>query len=140
MGIRQSVRVKKVERPGIRLRGPVLDAGAAAEALDLASFYERLLGWPITQSAPDGWALLEAPDGLKIEIQGSTDYEPPRWPTQPGEQQMMLHLDFATDDLEAAVAWALEAGATVAEHQPQPNVRVLLDPAGHPFCLFRGPV
>ena len=27
-------------------------------------------------------------------------------------------------------------GATVAEFQPQDNVRVLLDPAGHPFCLY----
>jgi hypothetical protein len=26
---------------------------------------------------------------------------------------------------------------TVAAHQPQENVRVLLDPAGHPFCLCR---
>jgi hypothetical protein len=26
----------------------------------------------------------------------------------------------------------------VAGHQPQPDVRVLLDPAGHPFCLYRG--
>jgi hypothetical protein len=36
------------------------------------------------------------------------------------------------------VAWAQEAGATVAGHQPQPDVRVMLDPDGHPFCLFRG--
>lgn len=38
----------------------------------------------------------------------------------------------------AGVAWAVEAGATVAEHQPQEGVRVMLDPAGHPFCLFSG--
>ena len=53
---------------------------------------------------------------------------------------MMLHLDFATDDVDAAVEWAIEAGATVAEYQPQPHVKVMLDPAGHPFCLFRGRV
>ena len=34
------------------------------------------------------------------------------------------------------VAWAVEAGATLAEHQPQQGVRIMLDPAGHPFCLF----
>ena len=129
-----------VERPRIRLRGPVLDAAAAEDALDLASFYERLLGWPVVQSAAGGWALLESPDGLKIEIQGSTDYQAPIWPPRPGEQQMMLHIDFATDDLDAAVAWAIEAGATLSDHQPQPNVRVMVDPAGHPFCLFRGAV
>jgi catechol 2,3-dioxygenase-like lactoylglutathione lyase family enzyme len=126
-----------MDRPNIRLRGPVLDVDAAV-ALDLAAFYERLLGWPIVRSAPGGWAILESPDGLKIEIQGTHDYERPTWPTEPGAQQMMEHIDFATDDLDAAVDWAIEAGATIAPHQPRPGVRVMLDPAGHPFCLFRG--
>jgi hypothetical protein len=27
-------------------------------------------------------------------------------------------------------------GATVAAYQPQDDVRVVLDPAGHPFCLY----
>lgn len=27
-------------------------------------------------------------------------------------------------------------GASVADHQPQAEVRVMLDPDGHPFCLF----
>ena len=26
--------------------------------------------------------------------------------------------------------------ATLADFQPQKDVRVLLDPAGHPFCLY----
>ena len=39
-------------------------------------------------------------------------------------------------DLEAAVADAVALGATVATAQPQEHVRVLLDPAGHPFCLI----
>jgi hypothetical protein len=38
--------------------------------------------------------------------------------------------------------WALvrsPAGARVADHQPQPErLLVMLDPAGHPFCLFPG--
>jgi len=50
---------------------------------------------------------------------------------------MMMHLDIAVDDFEAGVAWALQAGATLAGYQPQEHVRVLLDPAWHPFCLFR---
>ena len=49
---------------------------------------------------------------------------------------MMAHLDIATDDLAGAVANAIECGATVAEYQPQDDVRVMLDPDGHPFCLF----
>ena len=40
------------------------------------------------------------------------------------------------DDLEQAVAYAVEVGAEQAEYQPQETVRVMLDPAGHPFCLY----
>ena len=43
---------------------------------------------------------------------------------------------FAVDDLEDAVTDAIELGAKLAEFQPQDDVRVLLDPAGHPFCLY----
>ena len=48
----------------------------------------------------------------------------------------MEHLDISVDDLTAATDWAVQCGATLAVSQPQPNVRVLLDPGGHPFCLF----
>jgi len=68
------------------------------------------------------------------------NYVRPEWPAGPGDQQMMLHLDIQVDggDVPAAVAWAVECGATLAEHQPQDHTQVLLDPAGHPFCLFPG--
>jgi hypothetical protein len=49
---------------------------------------------------------------------------------------MQVHLDIGVEDLDAASAHAVAAGATVAEFQPQDDVRVHLDPAGHPFCLF----
>jgi hypothetical protein len=49
---------------------------------------------------------------------------------------MMLHLDFEVTDLDQAVAHALSLGAELPDHQPQDTVRVLLDPAGHPFCLY----
>lgn len=77
---------------------------------------------------------------MKIEIQGAPYYTPPVWPPIAGGQQTMVHLDIAVDDLETGVAWAIEAGARLAEHQPQGRVRVVLDPAGHPFCLFPGNV
>lgn len=53
-----------------------------------------------------------------------------------GDQQMMIHLEIRVDHLEAAVAHAVRCGATLAEDQPQDEVRVCLDPAGHPFCLW----
>jgi hypothetical protein len=49
----------------------------------------------------------------------------------------MMHLDFQVDDLDEAVSEAVGLGATLADDQFQDNVRVLLDPAGHPFCLCR---
>ena len=59
-----------------------------------------------------------------------------RRPAGPGDQQMMMHLEIKVDDLPAAVAHAVAQGATLAGFQPQDDVRVCLDPAGHPFCLF----
>ena len=39
------------------------------------------------------------------------------------------------NDLEEAVRYAVDCGATVAEKQFSDGWRVMLDPAGHPFCL-----
>jgi hypothetical protein len=39
------------------------------------------------------------------------------------------------DDQQDAAARAVQAGATDVDRQPDPRWRVLLDPAGHPFCL-----
>jgi Glyoxalase-like domain len=33
---------------------------------------------------------------------------------------------------------AIEAGARPAGVQPREHTRVMLDPAGHPFCLYPG--
>jgi hypothetical protein len=49
----------------------------------------------------------------------------------------MIHFDIQVEDLDASGAGAVALGAQVAESQPQDNVRVLLDPAGRPFCLCR---
>jgi len=77
-------------------------------------------------------------DRLKIEFQGLRDYESPVSPSVRDQQQMMMHLDIAVEDVEAAATWAVELGATLADHQPRPGNRVMLDQAGHPFCVFPG--
>jgi Glyoxalase-like domain len=47
-----------------------------------------------------------------------------------------MHLDFYVDDLVAAEARVLDAGATKYDVQPNANhCLVFADPAGHPFCL-----
>jgi catechol 2,3-dioxygenase-like lactoylglutathione lyase family enzyme len=110
----------------------------APDASALAHFYTRLLGWKIAKDESD-WATVSPPDGVAyLACQTSPEYEAPVWPPVEGQQQMMMHLDIEVDDLDAAVAHALEVGATLAAHQPQQDVRVLLDPVGHPFCLYLG--
>jgi catechol 2,3-dioxygenase-like lactoylglutathione lyase family enzyme len=102
----------------------------------LARFYEQLLGWPVTEDDPT-WVTLRPPGGGPgLSFQLEELYERPAWPAERGRQQMMLHLDIGVEDLTATVEYALAAGATLAEFQPQENVRVLLDPDGHPFCFF----
>ena len=112
--------------------------GVAIEAPDpgaLARFYSELLGWPVGHEEP-GTAILATPQGsVFVVFQQAEDYRPPVWPPVAGEQRPMQHLDFQVGDLEEAVAEAQALGATLAGHQPQESVRVLLDPAGHPFCL-----
>ncbi|MEU3496717.1 VOC family protein [Kitasatospora cineracea] len=51
----------------------------------------------------------------------------------------MAHFEFRVADLGAAVAEALALGVTLVGHQPQERVRVLFDPAGHPFRLCHDP-
>jgi Glyoxalase-like domain len=70
-------------------------------------------------------------------FQQAPGYQAPVWPPVEGQQRPMMHFDFQVGDLDTAVAEAVALGATVATDQPQDNVRVLLDPAGHPFCLCR---
>ena len=119
--------------PRMRLWSVVLDA---PDPQQLAGFYERLLGWSRVQDEP-GWVRLGSPDGgLGLSFAHEPDYQPPRWPTQPPDQQMMAHLDIKVDDLERACEHAEAVGAVLADFQPQDDVRVFLDPAGHPFCLF----
>jgi catechol-2,3-dioxygenase len=113
--------------------GVVLEA---TDAIALAGFYSTLLGWPIAKREADGAAIAVPGTSSYLAFESSPDYVPPVWPAAGGQQQMMMHLDVAVDDLPGAVADALELGATLAGFQPQDDVRVLLDPAGHPFCLY----
>ena len=34
------------------------------------------------------------------------------------------------------MAYAVEVGAELVAYQPQDTVRVMIDPAGHRFCLY----
>lgn len=106
----------------------------------LAAFYAALLGWQ-ERYADDGWVVLREPgdedrSGHALAFHVDERYVPPVWPSRPGQQLMMGHLEIGTDDLDGAVEHALACGASLAARQPQDDVRVMLDPDGHPFCLF----
>ena len=108
----------------------------------MARFYEGLLGFEIRDLGPGGrWAQLFNPKGgVHINIQGDPDYRPPTWPEKPGELTKMLHFEVQVDDVDAAVALGVELGGTEAPWQPpdrnRARIRVMLNPAGHPLCLF----
>ena len=120
------------DRPTMSLTSTVL---GTPDPRGLAGFYGRLLGWEIRTDEPE-WVTLRGPSGPGLAFQLETGHVPPAWPAGPGEQQMQLHLDIQVDDLAAGCAWAEQCGATLAAFQPQHDVRVYLDPAGHPFCLW----
>jgi hypothetical protein len=121
------------DRPTMTLTATVLDT---PDPRGLARFYAALLDWPIGTDDPE-WATLRPADGGPgLSFQLEPDHQPPVWPAGGRDQRMQLHLDIAVEDLAASVAFAVAAGAVEAASQPQDDVRVMLDPAGHPFCLF----
>jgi catechol 2,3-dioxygenase-like lactoylglutathione lyase family enzyme len=97
----------------------------------LAVFYSELLGMEIAHSSDD-YAMLTG-DGPALGFGRVDGYQPPAWPNPNGSKQ--YHLDLAVDSLADAEAQAVALGAKVADPQPGETWRVLLDPAGHPFCL-----
>lgn len=111
------------------------------DAESLASFYVALLGWEINARDGAGWVQARDPrGGVGLNFQTEASYEPPVWPEQPGRQAKMMHFEILVEDLESAVELVVGLGGREALHQPpdrdQTRIRVMLDPAGHPFCLF----
>ena len=124
--------------PSIRWTTITLDC---ADAEVLAAFYSRLFGWDIAARDGAGWVQLRNPHGgVGLNLQAEDWYEPPVWPERPGLQAKMMHFEVLVDDVDAAAQLVLRSGGTEAVHQPpdrdHTRMRVMLDPAGHPFCLF----
>ena len=82
----------------------------------LAEFYRELLDLEVFFESDDFIALKGA--GVYITTQRVMDQQPPDWPSASVPKQMHLEL------------------AVKADPQPNPDLwRVLVDPAGHPFCI-----
>ncbi|SDG15237.1 VOC family protein [Pseudonocardia oroxyli] len=112
------------------LRGVTLDC---ADPQTLASFYGALTGMR-TLFSSDGYVALTDDSAFALGFQKVDRYRAPQWPGQDVPPQ--LHLDFRADDVDELEELALRLGAVKPDHQPgDGRWRVLLDPAGHPFCL-----
>jgi catechol 2,3-dioxygenase-like lactoylglutathione lyase family enzyme len=135
--------------PSVTFRTVSLDC---SDVREMARFYGGLLGWEPTAVEPD-WVLMRNPQGgTGLSFQQAGGYERPAWPEEPGRQQKMLHLDLLVSPpgadeggyseeagqaaLDAVVRLALSVGGALAEPQFREDLRVVLDPAGHPLCLF----
>jgi catechol 2,3-dioxygenase-like lactoylglutathione lyase family enzyme len=112
-----------------RLGAIALDAPDVAR---LARFYSDALDLEVIFENETFVALKGA--GVLLTIQQVADLPPVTWPE--GEVPKQIHLDLAVADLDTSEKALLAVGATKAGTQPSPDRwRVLIDPAGHPFCI-----
>jgi len=97
-----------------------------------AAFWSAALGWQVAHVEDDYAMLTGGTSALGFgRVEG---YTPPAWPDEQGVKQ--FHFDLAVDDIAAAEQSLVAQGATLPDAQPGGDRwRVLLDPAGHPFCL-----
>jgi catechol 2,3-dioxygenase-like lactoylglutathione lyase family enzyme len=101
-----------------------------------AAFWSDLLGWAVVAAEEEYAMVVPADGGPALGFGRVEDHVRPAWPNDGGTKQ--FHLDLGCDDVTATEERALALGATLADPQPGDTWRVLLDPAGHPFCLTDG--
>lgn len=126
------------ERPVAKWVRVTLDC---EDAESLAAFYADLFGWQVNARDGRGWVQVRDPaGGVGLSFQAEPNYQPPTWPDIPTAQMKMMHFEVLVHDLASAVDSVVRAGGAEAAFQPpdrdQNRLRVMLDPAGHPFCLF----
>ena len=98
----------------------------------LGEFWAAMLGGEVVFAHEN--AVGVRTDWVAIAAIRVPDHRPPTWPD--ADVPTQIHLDLDVDDLDAAVAEAEALGAVQVGFQPAPQLRrVMLDPAGHPFCL-----
>ena len=104
-----------------------------AEVGPVADFWRAALGYEQVAGDGENYAMLKTENGPALGLGKVEDYQSPGWPNERGSKQ--FHLDLATEDIDAETERLVGLGATLAEPQPGETWRVLLDPAGHPFCV-----
>lgn len=134
--------------------GPVTTAQIVLDGTDiraLAEFYRQLLDLdyrPGDEPPPSGgpdplghdWLVLRNDGGIQLAFQHVEELPEATWPTGPVPQQLHLDLTVSTfEDLQAHHEHALALGARLLldrSDDPEEELYVYADPAGHPFCIF----
>lgn len=113
-------------RLSLRVAAVSLDCGDHEE---LARFYTDLLAGTLLWTHEKSAAVESG--GVVLVLQRIADYQPPAWPGT-----SIVHLDLTGDaQIGELERHAVALGARPVQPQPDSRWRVLLDPAGHPFCI-----
>lgn len=106
-------------------------------------FYTAALGLHVGRRFTGGGIELvgaEVSIYLLVAAPGTAPFDGAARPRDYGRHWTPVHLDFAVEDIESAVANAVAAGATVevpvAQHR-YGKLAVLADPFGHGLCLIQ---
>jgi catechol 2,3-dioxygenase-like lactoylglutathione lyase family enzyme len=115
---------------------------APAQFEAVVAFYRDMLGLQVLD-LEERWAYLRDPDDpgkMGVNVQAEDWYVPPLWPERVPAQTKMMHFEVQVEDVDAAVVRAVSLGAREAPSQPgdrdASTLRIMVDPAGHPFCLW----
>ena len=121
--------------PVMQIAGVTIDCEDPAA---MASFYAQALVGAISHEDESG-AQVRLADGQLLLFRHVVDYRRPTWPSP--ESPIQLHFEYYVDDVRIAEAQLQRLGATTAEFQDKddPDLIVMLDPAGHPFCIIKRP-
>ena len=121
------------EMPVARIRSIALDTRDPAA---LARFYQQLIGGEVDDTDLE-WVTLRGDEIPPLSFQLAPDHQAPEWLNPDRPQQFHIDVTVSRNELAAAEAQVLAAGATKHQHQPgeAEGWRVYVDPAGHPFCL-----
>ena len=115
--------------PGVRWCSLTIDCPDDEGARQaLLTFYARALDEVVREAV--------RARGLVLSFRGVESYRAPTWPGS--QSPMQMHLELVVDHLAVAVARLQRLGATRPDHQDpdDPHLTVMLDPAGHPFCVI----
>jgi catechol 2,3-dioxygenase-like lactoylglutathione lyase family enzyme len=137
----------EAERPFPEIRQVVLDC---TDARALAEFYRQLLGLRYREGDEDpgqlekDWLVLRGPNrNSGVAFQQVDELRQSTWPDPATPQQ--LHLDMTVrsfEDLEAQHERVLSLGGRLLydrSDDPEEQLRVYADPAGHSFCIIVAP-